>query len=167
MEWIGIHETFVPEHYHPSTGFQDAGEFLAGFGEIEPVSGLRYSHEIHALVGERRCFGGSCNCCEGREARQVFFSCTPHTFVGFYPKNTISVFEEQFREDSSSGSDVSDDRTWSEAAFGFQEIEYARGIAGAKAHVVFHPGREALSWRCDWHSIHSRGAPRLLPGTAK
>ena len=95
MEWIGIDATFVPEHYDPSTGFQDAGEFLAGFSEIEPVGGLRHSHEIDAAVGEGCGFGGSG---DGGKAGKPARYCSPARRIlslGSTPKTRFPLVEEQ------------------------------------------------------------------------
>ena len=76
-----------------------------------------------------------------------------HFRVGFDRKNGIPVFQQHAGKHTGAGSDVSDDVTRLQSAFGAKQVENFRRISGSIADVILHPIGKTSRWRLSHCSL--------------
>src|SRR3954469_13709996 len=59
-EGRGVSGGFIPYEAEPGVEFENAREFLTGWFGIDPLSRLRRSNDVHAVIGQRRSFRAPC-----------------------------------------------------------------------------------------------------------
>ena len=142
--WSGVGVALVPDEENLAARAEDALEFEAGAGAVEPVEGLAGDYEIDGFWGKGRGFGGGADAVEFWEIGEEFFGGLAHGGVGFYAEDFVAVLEKEFGEESGAGADVGDFVLGAEAEFGLAEVDDGARIVRAGFDVVFDSVGETL-----------------------
>ncbi len=144
----------IPQQHEIAPGLEDSPELCQRLVSVKPVGRLCGRDHVDGMSCERSCLGGSVNAGEIGKACTIPFSRTPHRSVWLNRHHAVAIFKEQTRKNSGSRRDINDQRFRPQPAFLLEDGYDLFRIARAKAHVVLHPGREALGRNLPQHGVY-------------
>lgn len=158
VEGVAREAAVVVSDHAPATWLEDADEFGARPGEIEPVHRLRDGDQVDGLSGQAGGLGGAVHDFQLRILGLESSAGGAHFLVGLDGHDRKLGSKENFGEESGPGGDVGDLRIDGEVALAREEIDDRRRVGGPIAAVGVDASREALGGVGD-HPLPSCAKP--------